>query len=291
MTTAERLETHKERLETALKHARRVLRYSKRAKKALESVRRKDIAPASVDTFVDARAAVQKLLGKTGSAELESELSGWLDATNDDVARSSDEKRRRLLEDLQKRASDQGVGIRKLGDTPPTVALGPIQVVLEAGRDAQLKLGLEPIDRAAADSAAIFEAIQRVRDEWEDRTPSPPELFQRIRRAYLMSCARSGHKPGDRIDIVDLPGPLALLECDDANLRKTGLASLAEYPRHLLARQLSTLSRERLLEHDGYRLELGAATGGSTKDKDDVLYVQTTPSRGQYFLTIRFSQV
>jgi hypothetical protein len=290
MGQTEDRQCHKEQLERALAHARRVLRYSKRAKKALEKVRRCDIATDSVDAFVESRTSVEKLLGKTGSTELESELDDWLQATTDEVAQICDQRQRELLTTLRAHADDHGVEFRKLGDSPPSVSFGPIQIVLEPGQYAQLKLGLEPICRATADPDSILESIDHAREQWDARTPDSPELFERLRRAYLMSCSRDGLSPGDRVDVVDLLGPLALLETKPKSFRKQGLASLEEYPRHLLARQLSILNRERLLKHAGYRLELGAATGGSTQDKRRVLYVQSTPSRGQYFLTIRFTQ-
>ena len=54
----------------------------------------------------------------------------------------------------------------------------------------------------------------------------------------------------------------------------------------MLAYQLRRLRREGTLARDGLRVELGVATGGSARDKRNVVYVPAG-GEGQYQLSLR----
>jgi hypothetical protein len=84
------------------------------------------------------------------------------------------------------------------------------------------------------------------------------------------------------VDLVDTLAPLAWL-LDPSSGRKT-----TPYPRHMLAYQLYRLQREAHLQHEGLRLELGTATGGSTRHKAKVLFVPSSHTEGFYYLSLRF---
>ena len=275
-------------VEEALTSARRIIRYGRKAKKALDSVRRRTPDASNAGEFFQAHSKLAKLVGKTGSHELEARLTVWLEATEAAIEEALYDGRQTVLRSLRKRAAAKEIPFRKLGDNPTTIGLGPFRVVLEPGKDAQVKLGLEPISEVEASADAIFEAMQQTKALWDERTPPAPELFERIHDAYRVTCARTSTSPGERVALVDLLAPLSFVECDEESLRDQGIDAASAYPRHLLARQLTELNRRRHLEYEGVRLELGAATGGSTSDKSGVLYVQTSAERGQYFLSVRF---
>lgn len=279
-----------EYVEAALKTARRVIRRGRKAKKTLDSIRHLEVDPGNVDQFAQVRDAVGELIGKTDCPELDRRLGVWHEASAQPIEEAAEVRQRELLTEIRDEAASREISVEKLGDRPPTLALGTFRVEVEASSHIRLKVGLEPIVDVEPVSETVFETCEDILASWEERTPDAPELFERIRRAYLMACSLTGKSPEDRVDIVDLLAPLALLESGDDALRKRGIDTTREYPRHLLARQLAVLNRERMLEHQNWRLDLGAATGGSTRDKRDVLYVQTAPNRGQYFLSIRFTR-
>ncbi len=280
--------TTPERVEDALKTARRLLRRTKKAKKALDSVRHQEPTPATVADFLASRGVIERLAGDTGSETLDTQLHGWLDAVAPELAEASAARRHHLLNTIEERAASQSMRFEKLADSPPTYSFGPFRLALPTEDVLSISLGREPIAEVEPDCDAVFEACDAAQMLWEERTPEPGVLFERLLFAYRAACALEDKSPGDRIAIVDLLGPLALLETPAKRLRGRGLDAVDEYPRHLLARQLAELSRQQHLEHRGTRLELGAATGGSTSQKQDVLYVCTGPGRGQYYLSVRF---
>jgi hypothetical protein len=280
-----------ELVEEALTSARRVIRYGRRAKKSLDAIRKQSADKANALTFAEARTEIAKIAGKSGSDELDACLSAWLEASSGLIDEALEQRHRQLLAGIQERAEAAEIPVRKLANTPPTIELGPFQLELEMGEPGQLKIGLEPVTEVEASVGSIFDAIEQTRAAWDARTPPPDALFERLHRAYRIACASRSTVAGERIPIVELLAPLALAECDAGSLRDQGVDAATAYPRHLLARQLALLSRSGHLEHAGYRLELGAATGGSTADKRDVLYVHSSSQRGQFYLSIRFVRI
>jgi hypothetical protein len=100
--------------------------------------------------------------------------------------------------------------------------------------------------------------------------------------------AARGHTLGERVDLVDLRLPLALLRTGADRWRRIELAKTPSYERYQLAYQLQRLRKDQLLEKGGLRLDLGSATGGSTRQKHNVLFIPRAGGDGQYYLSLRF---
>jgi hypothetical protein len=188
----------------------------------------------------------------------------------------------------------QGVEVGLLTETPLTVLVTPlaVEVDLEAG-SARVLYAREVVETCEPEAAAILAARQRAMDRIRAEALDSAAFFDLARRAYLTVLLARGLQPGERVDLVDLLGPLALLSRDTDDWRKAagggGSKGFAPYPRYLLAYQLQRLQRDGALAKDGARLELGAATAGSTRNKRDVLFVPSSATEGQYFLSIRFA--
>ncbi len=110
------------------------------------------------------------------------------------------------------------------------------------------------------------------------------QFFGICHMAYQMALIRNGLKIGDRVDIVELLAPLSWLWPDTPSSKKSAF----QLPRYLLAYQLQKLRGDKMLQANGLRLDLGAATGGTTRNKSNVLYVPQGATEGQYYLTICF---
>ncbi len=193
-----------------------------------------------------------------------------------------------LMAGIQRAAEQREVSAALVAQQPPTMALSPLTVELDmdAGkatlhyaRYAVMEVGLDP-DKIVDARARTME---RIRQEAQ-----PSELFfATLRLAYRMVLVRAGLRQGERVDIVDLLPPLTMLQGDPKRMRRSGMRTLPDYPRYLLAYQLQRLRREGMLELAGARVELGTATGGSARNKNNVLFVPNSATEGQYYLSIR----
>jgi hypothetical protein len=186
--------------------------------------------------------------------------------------------------------SQQGLEVSLLAETPITLLVAPLTVELDIeAAKARVMYAREVVSECAPDVAAIVKARQAAMDDIRKRASSSELFFGAAHQAYKTVLMARGLREGERVDLVDLLGPLALLDPGVDEWRKLGAGKgFAPYPRFLLAYQLQRLRREGLLTHAGLRLELGTATAGSTKNKKNVLFIPTTPAEGQYYLSLRF---
>jgi hypothetical protein len=185
----------------------------------------------------------------------------------------------------------QGFEVSLLTETPLTVLIAPlsVEIDLEAGA-AKVLYAREVVSPPCEPEAeAILAARQKAMDHIRKRALDSSAFFDLARRAYQTALLARRLPVGERVDLVDLLGPLAVLAREADDWRRAALdKGFAPYPRYLLAYQLHRLQREGMLTKDGVRLDLGPATAGSTKNKRDVLFVPSSPTEGQYYLSIRF---
>lgn len=194
-----------------------------------------------------------------------------------------------LLADLTRLARDQDLEATVLTERPLAVLLRPLtaELDLEAGI-ARLLYAREVVVEAPLVPARILAARTAALDTIRDQALPSPRFFDLAHRAWRTVISARGLEPESRVDLVDLLLPLALLRQDVDEWRALAPEKLAPWPRYLLAYQLRRLRHDGLLQQDGLRLELGVATGGSTRHKRNVIFLPTTPSEGQYHLSIRF---
>lgn len=220
-----------------------------------------------------------------------------------------DEKRVQLLEEVQKgmermrmktriafvttmekRASEQKINLQKISDVPLVLYAEPLTFEIDFDRgSARVLYGHEPISDVAIDANRLFDERARALRDIEKQALEPAAFFDLLRTAYRTVLAVNGLKAGERVDLVDVLVPLAMLRVSAKDLRKKGVDALKPFTRYQLAWQLNQLRREAMLERDGVRLDIGAATGGSTRDKQNVLYIPLGPTDGQYYGSIRFT--
>lgn len=202
------------------------------------------------------------------------------------------ERRSSVLGPLQRLAAADDVPVQLVSDNPPVLLLSPVGCELDFERGvARLTYARETVLEAPLEAAAILAAREQAMASIRGSSEPVERFFQTALSAYRLVLAARGLDAGERVDLVDLLAPLALLATDSALWRKTPMAKFQEYPRYLLAYQLQRLRREGALEQGGRRVDLGTATGGSTRDKRNVLFVPTSADDGQYYLSIRFTPV
>jgi hypothetical protein len=193
-----------------------------------------------------------------------------------------------LLAALRDQASAAGLDMTIAGERPLTVELAPFSVELDLEKGKAVVLyAREPIADCGLDASEILACRDSAMTTVRSAACESTVFFGHLRAAYGLALAARQLGDGARIDLVDLRAPLALLSFEARSWRGGQLDKIAPYPRYLLAYQLSRLRRDGLLAHQGIRAELGTATGGSTRNKADVLFVPTSTSEGQYYLSLR----
>lgn len=197
--------------------------------------------------------------------------------------------RQNLLSTLRDAATAQSIRFEKLSDSPPTVGLQPFNLEIDWDNNrATLSFAREPIEDTPLDAAAILKIHADAKQAIKDRAVSSEKFFAWLRSAWQLTLAARAALPDERVDIVDLLGPLSLLSTPPDSWRSLRERDLKPYPRYLLAYQIFRLRKDRCLEHEGWRIDLGAATGASTRKKQNVLFIPTSPNDGQYYLSVRF---
>lgn len=259
---------------------------------------------------------VKNLLKKIDGEEPRTEdyeiwLEVWQGLDGLDVAIDEiDEPRRALLERLEKPlnrlrvkarmkfltrldmlAAAAEVDIEKISESPLVLYVDPLTMEIDfQDGGARLLYGHEPIaEDLAIDPAQLLETRGQWIAEIDGRSLASEQFFDLLHDAYRWLLAADGKEQGERVELVDVLVPLSVLRADRKDLRKKGLDALEAFPPHLLAWQLAALRRDGLLEKDGLRLDLGAATGGSTRDKSNVLYIPVGAKSGQYYGSLRFT--
>ena len=197
--------------------------------------------------------------------------------------------RMKFLTKVDMLAPQHKVEVEKISEAPLVLYLEPLtfEVDFDEG-GVRMLYGHEEMGEFPIDARRLFEERRNAIEEMKRRSIDSEEFFDLLYSAYRTVLVADGAEEGERVDLVDVLVPLGMLKVDRAKLRKKGPEAIEAFPRHQLARQLALLRREGLLEKGGRRLELGAATGGSTKDKTNVLYVPVGATSGQYYGSLRF---
>ena len=186
----------------------------------------------------------------------------------------------------QKRVENKA-HMKMVSDNPLVVYIHPLtlEVNFEAAKctwtyahETLSTVSLAP-EEIMAEHAHLVDAFRAARID-------SAQFFTICHKAYEMALIRAGQKPTERVDIVELLTPMAWL-WPETHAGKKGMAQL---PRYLMAYQLQKLRSDRMLQQNGLRLDLGAATGGTTRNKSGVLYIPQGASEGQYYLSICFRE-
>lgn len=271
-----------ERLRKALRAA---LRGPNRASKALDAV----VRPNAFNTLGLVAAAATAVRGANlGNLGLLEESEAVYQALEQQQRALRQSLRSGLMAELQQRAEAAGLVLRIVGEEPLTIVLSPMTIELNlSSSTAEIRYAREVVGQCELTADAVMNARTAAMTLISDTAVATEEFFGRLAGAYHFVCQATGVAPGARIDVVDLLAPLSLGRVDRGSWRTGSLTAVEPYPRYLLAYQLSRLRRDGMLARGGFRVELGTATGGSTRNKRDVLYVPMSPAEGQYYLSLR----
>jgi len=191
--------------------------------------------------------------------------------------------------DLQEIAEARGLPCSMITSEPMEFSLPPFTVVVNLDQNlAQIHYARLTLEALQAKPEGIIAALEKDLKMLETGW-SPEAFFDALYEAYRKQIFEEKARQGERVGLTDLL-PCLALSFQSEKFRSDPVAgNYRAYGRARMAYDLSRLRRNGLLERHGQRLNLGAATGASTQNKKGVLYIEESPGRGQYYLTIWFS--
>ena len=231
-----------------------------------------DPAPARVRKATDDLASQD--LGQV--VELPRLITTWLE--HERATRGT-----RLRAGLREVCVGRSIPVKVLTREPLELYLAPLSVRVDVEADrADLSFGRIRLARCRADATEIVSTRDDALQELEGDGWEPEAFLARLRQAWSRA---SGGRWAELIDVL----PEVALLCQSAAFRKNPTEkAFRPYPRVQLAYDLWRLRRDRCLSAGGWRLTLGTATGGSTRDKSRVWWLEDGRGGGQYHLTLRF---
>jgi hypothetical protein len=190
---------------------------------------------------------------------------------------------------LKQCAEEKGVEFRLITTDPMEFSIEPFTVVVDLEQNlASILYARLTLEELPAKPERIMTAVEKnfkvLESGW-----APEQFFDALYKAYETCLFEKKASRGERAPLKDLLPFVALAFQTDKFRADPMAANYRAYGRSRMAYDLSKLRRSGLLQRNGKRLNLGAATGSSTRNKKDVLYVEESPGQGQYYFTIWFS--
>lgn len=265
-------------------HARRV----KRAESLLKKVQGSAPSPASFADWLDLSHGLQDYA--LGAPELDQKRVALLAEVNRGMQKLRVKTRMAFFMELERLAAEREITLQKVSESPYVCFADPMTLEVNFDKGfTRVLYGHELIEQVELDAKKLLDARAGALKEIKQQALDSTQFFQCLYASYRAVLAAEGLGNGERVDLVDVLLPMSMMRLGRPSWRKKGVDGLQPFTRYQLAWQLSQLRRDALLEHDGKRLDLGAATGGSTRDKKNVLYIPMGAANGQYYGSIRFT--
>jgi len=265
-------------------HARRV----KRAESLLKKVQGKVPSPASFADWLDLSQSLQNY--ELGTPELDQKRVALLAEVERGMQKLRVKTRMAFFMEFERLAAEREVTLQKVSEAPYVCFADPMTLEVDFDKGfARVLYGHELIDEVELDARKLLDARAGALKEIKKQALNSKQFFESLYASYRTVLAAEGLSDGERVDLVDVLLPMSMMRIARENWRKKSVDGLQPFTRYQLAWQLSQLRRDAMLEHDGKRLDLGAATGGSTRDKKNVLYIPMGAGNGQYYGSIRFT--
>lgn len=213
-----------------------------------------------------------------------------------DLEQWAAEKSQRLRSDLGRQLRDafttRGLGFRVVSrDDPVEVRIPPLSLRLDFGRSkAVWQFAREPLREVGLDPKAIEKAYDAARRQLEWPEFSPPTFLHHCYQAYREALLATNRQAGDRVEFEHFLPRLALHLQRRSFLRNPQKGLFRDYSRAHFAYDVLRLRRAGQLAHNGWRLNLGVATGSTAQQKERVIYFEDEEGNGEYKLTVFFTR-
>lgn len=195
-----------------------------------------------------------------------------------------------LARELREACEARGLGLKVVRrDEPVEVRIAPFSVRIdrEKGR-AELGFAKLPLTECAAQAETILKEHERLAAALR-KGFDPARFFEAVQRAWRAAAAARGGG-GERVEIVDLLPYLAVEFQSKAFRVEPRQANYKDYSRARFAFDLMQLREAGGLRQDGWRLNLGVASGTTGSKKDRSLFVEDAQGAGEYKLSVYFTR-
>jgi len=192
---------------------------------------------------------------------------------------------------LREAAAKAGLEAAPLTTDPPEFRIGQLTALIDlARRRASIRYARLEIDTVPASPEAVVDAVRKAQAWLESGGFDADRYFDQLLEAYRVRLQRIGEPFGARVDVVDLLSELAFARQPERFRDDPRRENFQPYERVQMAYDLARLRRAGRLARQGHRLAMGSATGGSTKQKARVLYLEDDRGSGQYYLSLWFTK-
>ncbi|MCB9906103.1 MAG: hypothetical protein H6830_00120 [Planctomycetes bacterium] len=194
----------------------------------------------------------------------------------------------RQLKDVCARA---GLKLKVISrEDPVELRIPPLAVRLDldSGK-AEILFAKQVLETCPASAEAILECHQATVRRLE-RNFDPATFFDQCWTAYKAGLAAAGSKRGDRLELVDFLGYLAMRMQGQAFFVEPVAGNYRGYSRGQFAFDVNRLRLARGLQRDGKRMNFGVATGTTATKKGRVIYMEDEFGQGEYKLNIYFTE-
>jgi hypothetical protein len=214
----------------------------------------------------------------------------------DEVAAQRDARKKALRErlgpDLKAACAEAGIALRIVSrEGPLRLRLPPFGVTVDREKGkASIEFAHITLEECAADAGEITAAHRRVEKSMGGFDGEA--FFQACLRAWKAAVATGHGGSSSRVE-VSAYMPYLALEMQGSKFRKAPeAASFVEYGRARFAFDVMRLREARQLAQDGWRMNLGVATGttASSNAKSEVIWIETRDGEGEYKLNVFFTR-
>ena len=271
-------------IQTTAKSLNKVLNGYKFLAKSLEKLDTEK-ALERQDYVADALDALKNNdLTALGCGELQSDIKQSLALKLKDLRANAHHN---LVTGLSQGMADKPEHMIIVSDSPLVIYLHPLTLEVQfEQKKATFEYAHETLATTSLDPDEILKTRAELLDVFRASRIDSARFWDICNLAYKLVVLKNGQPADSRVDIVELLPPLAWLWPNPAALKKNMV-----FPRYLLAYQLQKLRADKMLQNKNQRIDLGTATGGSTKNKSNVLYIPAGATEGQYYLSICFKHV
>ena len=230
------------------------------------------------------KALPPEVLAECGLEGLLGELDEWR-------AGAAGRLRQGLGRALKDACEQAGLTLKVIGkEEPVELRIPPFGVLIHFEKGlAEVLFARQIVKSCPAKVEDILAAHAAARRELEAGF-EPQEFFARCLAAYRATLAATGRKGGERVEILEFLPSLAL-QMQPKKFQVDPVAGNYQgYSRARFAYDVDRLRQAGGLSSDGKRINFGVATGTTASNKKRVVYLEDGEGRGEYKLTVYFTE-
>ena len=195
-----------------------------------------------------------------------------------------------LAKDLAAACKDRKLSMTVVRrEEPVEVRIPPFSVVIDREKGkAAVRFARLTLDECAADAGAIMDAHDRAFVAMRSGFDSA-RFFEAALHAW-QAARGAGHGTGDRVEILDFLPFLALQLQSPAFRIEPNAQNYRGYSRARFAFDVLQLRNAGGLRHDGWRMNLGVATGTTASKKNRTIFIEDENGSGEFKLTVFFAR-